>query len=99
MGEDKRLEKLPEQQYISFDVFDTLIKRSVARPEDIFLLMEEEINRAAPGEAVAFAKKRKEAAQKAAKGQTAPITLEQIYSALAEEFGEKARQWMELAAS
>ena len=33
--------KIPATPFISFDIFDTLIKRSVAEPTDLFRLMEE----------------------------------------------------------
>ena len=35
---------LESYNYISFDVFDTLIKRNVGRPEDIFEIIEQSTN-------------------------------------------------------
>ena len=32
---DKIIEKIQKYKYISFDIFDTLIKRSVEKPSDI----------------------------------------------------------------
>ena len=33
---DKIIEKIQKYKYISFDIFDTLIKRNVEKPSDIF---------------------------------------------------------------
>lgn len=36
--------KIQGYHYVSFDVFDTLLKRQVVRPEDVFTLMEKELH-------------------------------------------------------
>ena len=41
---DKILKKISKYEYVSFDVFDTLIKRNIKRPHDIFRLVEQKYN-------------------------------------------------------
>lgn len=41
---DKILKKISKYEYVSFDVFDTLIKRNIQRPHDIFRLVEQKYN-------------------------------------------------------
>lgn len=61
-------------KYVSFDIFDTLVKRDVDRPKDVFLLLEKQIG--LPG----FCKKRITAEKKArSKSQNNEVTLEEIY--------------------
>ncbi|MGG7152309.1 HAD family hydrolase [Clostridium neonatale] len=40
---DKIIERLSKYQYVSFDIFDTLIKRDVPTPIDVFSVMEHEL--------------------------------------------------------
>ena len=73
---------LPVQQYISFDIFDTLIKRSVARPTDLFCYMEKYCqynNISIPSE---FAKKRVEAEITARREKNGEVTIDDIYREL-----------------
>lgn len=87
---------LPAQGYVSFDVFDTLIKRSVAKPSDLFDLMENKIDQESGDGHSNFAETRRHAAKAVAEEQAVPVTLEQIYQRLAVEFGSEAFRWMEL---
>ncbi len=65
----------------SFDVFDTLVCRLVANPEDVFRLIEAEHPSVVP---VNFAALRVEAERKARRARTSEdVTLEQIYQSLA----------------
>lgn len=41
MSENKIIKKIKKYDYISFDIFDTLVKRNVEKPSDIFKLIEE----------------------------------------------------------
>ena len=60
--------------YVSFDIFDTLIKRDVNKPTDVFLLLEKQFR--LPG----FCSKRIEAEQKARCNKIGgEVTLEEIY--------------------
>ena len=68
---------------ISFDIFDTLLKRNVKRPTDVFTYIEKKID--VPG----FAEKRIEAEQKAREHCTkAEITLQDIYKEYGEDYTE-----------
>lgn len=60
--------------YISFDIFDTLVKRDVYKPTDVFALLEKQVQ--LPG----FRYKRVEAEQKARRGKKGgEVTLDEIY--------------------
>lgn len=50
-----------DYQYISFDVFDTLIQRSVTKPTDLFLLIESHLSHIIPEVSDGFALKRQTA--------------------------------------
>ena len=77
---------------ISFDVFDTLIKRSVAKPSDLFALMEEYRNDV-PSD---FAQLRKDAERSAAAKKQQPATLEEIYAELSRKLDIPVHPLMEL---
>ena len=40
----KIIKKINKYDYISFDIFDTLIKRKTKRPEEVFSIIEEKFN-------------------------------------------------------
>lgn len=84
---------LPTQPFVSFDVFDTLIKRSVAQPTDLFYLMErlQNENCELP---VGFAAKRIAAEVSLARRER-PATLEQIYEVLQQEYGDRVQKWLQ----
>lgn len=69
-------DKVKKYRYISFDVFDTLIKRSVAQPADLFELME------MMGAPKGFAEKRKQAEHRSWEKTRKPVTLNEIYDEL-----------------
>ena len=86
-------------EYISFDVFDTLIKRNVAEPADVFRLIELEHNRLYPQEKISDFYEKRRLAQRHAKEQSVieEITLNEIYDVLTSIYGNtKARQLKEL---
>lgn len=82
---------------VSFDVFDTLLKRSVAQPSDLFILMEEYGCRADIDiDFTGFAQKRREAALRAYEKHGGCACLEEIYEQLRGEYGNSIRRLMEL---
>lgn len=78
---------LQNYQYVSFDVFDTLIRRSVAIPSDIFRLIEKYVDKAWPGVPQGFANKRMQAERLCREKIGKPTTLEGIYDVLSSEYG------------
>lgn len=90
------MEKLIKTQYVSFDVFDTLIRRSVARPSDLFRLMEQYVDRAWPDAPKGFAERRMRAERACVERKGAPVTLDEIYAAPDGIFGVWAAQLKEL---
>lgn len=87
---------VPKQQFVSFDVFDTLIKRSVAMPTDLFQLVEQYCMNTGMHIPSGFAQKRREAEHRAADKKTTPICLDEIYRELREEFGTAVHELKEL---
>lgn len=81
-------------EYVSFDVFDTLIKRSVANPTDVFLMAANLIvNRQNLNiEPEILAKARRDAAAEATKkiSSNREITFDDIYAAFPYEFSDVA---------
>ena len=59
--------------YVSFDIFDTLIKRTVADPKDVFLLLEKKLG--IPD----FYKRRIDAEKEARRKKGGEVTLQEIY--------------------
>lgn len=83
-------------QYVSFDVFDTLIKRSVAIPSDVFYLMERQFDRRL-GNVSHFAEKRMQAelsCERKAGG--TPVFITDIYEELRDEFGSYTDELLKL---
>jgi len=73
---EKIYKQLSEIDYISFDVFDTLLKRNVLNPKDVFVLMEYQLNYKYPN----FSKRRVEAERQARQlSSREEITLAEIY--------------------
>lgn len=81
--------KLEAADVVSFDVFDTSILRALARPEDLFLLMEPAARRRLGDDTMKFAPARRAAEQLARdrawqRLRLREVTLAEIYEALAE---------------
>ena len=74
INSDSILELIESYPYISFDIFDTLVKRNLAKPTDVFTIMEKTIG-------AGFKEKRIEAENRARieSGKT-EVTIEDIYS-------------------
>lgn len=85
---------LVQYRYVSFDVFDTLIKRSTAVPSDIFRLIEQYCKQydMPPN----FSQKRIQAEQSAKEKMGRPVLLEEIYDELRGVFGVWTSRLMKL---
>lgn len=76
---NKLWQKLEKYDYISFDIFDTLIKRNVASPRDVFKIVENRYN-SKNKKKIPFYKMRVEAEKQARlNSNSEEITLEEIY--------------------
>ena len=84
------LSAVKKYKYVSFDIFDTLIVRSVGRPEEVFNLIEEKAEAEHPGFYKGFSDKRILAAEKAYKKDKKEATLEDIYEELDYDVASKA---------
>ena len=69
--------KVKPYKYVSFDIFDTLVKRNVENPTDVFKLME---YKAGNGFADRRIKAEREARQSLPKSDRKEVTIEDIYS-------------------
>jgi FMN phosphatase YigB (HAD superfamily) len=79
-------------ELISFDIFDTLLDRSVEQPVHAFKMIEAEVDRITSGRIANFATARPATERLlrervAAAGQTQEVTLSQIYDEFAERYG------------
>lgn len=86
---DKFLKRAENFKYISFDIFDTLIKRDVTCPKDVFDLVDRKYREDYPASTVIdnFRSNRVEAeAEARRKSERAEITLDEIYDELARRF-------------
>lgn len=91
-----RLKKLiQENDIISFDVFDTLIKRDVKEPKDIFSIVEWNFNKGKMN-ALLFRKLRIDSEAEARKsGPYREVNLDEIYDAVAEKIGKAEAKELE----
>lgn len=80
---EKLISVVENYDVISFDIFDTLLKRNVKKPTDVFLYIEKNIG--IPG----FAQKRIESEKKAREyTNKAEVTLQDIYKEYGEDYTE-----------
>ena len=86
------IRRIEEYDYISFDVFDTLLLRPYARPTDLFRHMERNEN--VPG----FADARISAERRARTKENPEVTLSEIYHMIRPEFAGLMRKEMEYEA-
>lgn len=77
--------KLAGYQYVSFDIFDTLLRRDVPKPGDVFELMEQGIPRHNGFAVSDFAAKRMAAERLARSKSDTEITLDDIYDSFQDE--------------
>ena len=72
-----------EYRIVTFDIFDTLVKRNVYSPVDVFQLIEKQYNREHTIKIKGFASERAAAEQKARRdSKYEEITLDEIYNKL-----------------
>ena len=72
-----------EYRIVTFDIFDTLVKRNVYSPVDVFQLIEKQYNREHTIKIKGFASERSAAEQKARRdSKYEEITLDEIYNKL-----------------
>lgn len=85
--------KMASARVVSFDVFDTLVKRNVRRPSDVFQLLERELlDEFGQSQAADFAEKRVCAEANARKAKDATeVTLDEIYDQMG--LAEEVRVW------
>ena len=87
------LRRLAPFPAVTFDVFDTLLLRPLARPQDLFLLLEEALG--VPGLARMRRQAEEEARQRKARaGFPREVTLGEIWAVLQEETGVDAGEGM-----
>lgn len=75
-------------RYISFDIFDTLIKRTVNQPKDVFFIVQQKFI-SLYGEKICinnFASKRIDAEQSLRRAKKSEVTLNEIYEVLKEKY-------------
>lgn len=83
-------------QYISFDVFNTLINRSFAQPYDLFLVMQQYCTDEKMDIPDHFAEKRKEAELRINEKIGRPARLQEVYDELRQELGDNTDRLMTL---
>ena len=89
------IDKLRQYEYVSFDIFDTLICRNVKNPTDIFSIIEkvgvEKFGRSVSG----FKNNRIEAENRARiDSKREDITLDDIYAQLISNYNEEILNWL-----
>ena len=93
---DRLIKRIEVYEYVSFDIFDTLIKRNVPNPQDVFHLVQLKYEKDFVEKLDNFKKNRILAevnAQKLATGEE--ITLDDIYSCMA-EYPEEIREKLKM---
>lgn len=93
--ENKIIKTIKKYDYVSFDVFDTLLKRNIAQPSDIFKLIQQQGKIKFGSEADNFALERKqsEARLRKEKNLSEEITLKEIYQDLNHSYSSKFLNW------
>lgn len=80
MKDKNILKKINRYEYVSFDMFDTLVKRPFKYPSDLFKIIERKSN------IIGFYEKRIKAEQTARLNSNCEVTLEDIYDVLKNKF-------------
>lgn len=95
--EEAILEKLRDKTVVSFDVFDTVVKRDVLSPTDVFTLMEEKLKDEKHFSVEAFSGLRVEAEQAAHKlHPERDVTLAEIYGQMLSLTEDQRERLMQL---
>lgn len=93
MNQNNRIKKLIHNaNIVSFDIFDTLIKRKVGSPKDIFELVQDKYNSFHSVQIQTFAKERIIAEAKCRACSDKEIQLEDIYHLIKKKHGENANE-------
>lgn len=91
--ESKIIEEIEKYRIISFDVFDTLIKRDCANPSDLFGMMQD-YSKGTKYESASFAQKRVYAEALARKeSERCEVTFLEIYKKLGEFYSKEACEY------
>lgn len=77
------IKKIEEYDVVSFDIFDTLLKRNVKKPTDVFKYMEKKYNREG------FFNERIEAEKRARANNKIEVTLKDIYEEMPFDFSKE----------
>lgn len=77
------IKQIEEYDIVSFDIFDTLLKRNVKKPTDVFRYMEKKYNKEG------FFKARIEAEKKARAKKNTEVTLKDIYEEMPFDFSKE----------
>ena len=89
------LKKISKTKVVSFDVFDTLIKRNVAAPQDIFMLVEREYNKLYKKNDNTFVQRRIEAEREARnRSDSKEVCLFDVYQVM-EGYSEEEKKSLE----
>lgn len=75
--------------YISFDIFDTLIKRNINKPTDIFKVIEERYNENNKNKIFNFVENRIMAENECRKRTTSEVNLDEIYELISSKYSKK----------
>ena len=83
------LKKLNKFEYISFDMYDTLIKRNIHNPKDIFRLVEVEFNKKYNANISNFYELRIESEKNLRENSTNELKLSDIYEYMKKYYSQK----------
>lgn len=90
---EKVIDKISSYRYVSFDMFDTLIKRNIQKPTDLFTILELEGVKKYGAPFYNFKKKRIETENEIRSSQDKEVTLDQIYNKLLNNFTKNVLIW------
>lgn len=83
MSKDEIYKEIVRYQYISFDMYDTLVKRDLKDPKDIFKLIEKAALKKYKNIVQGYSQLRVETEEKIRKSKKTEVTLTEIYNELA----------------
>ncbi len=89
--------KIKDADVVSFDIFDTVIKRDVQKPKDVFLLVEEKFNEIRKDKIAGFQEERIIAEKKARENtKEEEVTLSEIYDYIGKYSKEEKKELLKL---
>lgn len=86
MNKDEIYKEIQKYQYISFDMYDTLVKRNLKDPKDLFKLVERTALEKYKNIVQGYSQLRVATEEKIRKAKTSEITLAEIYDELAKQY-------------